>query len=202
MAKGQFSLNRPAIDQVMQQVAAVEQLAIRFPSLLSVNGEINLANLPFGFAHDSLHSLLGRGERAFSAAKHGFKDWAMFDIGWVRVVNTEALIAADQIVAVEAHTLGLWTLNLSRIVETVDSTDRFGFVYTTTKMHVEQGTERFLLEFDCKTGDVWYRLDALSRPGHILARLGYPVTRAYQHKFARDSHRRMREKVLKDESAV
>ncbi len=120
----------------------------------------------------------------------------MFDLGWVRVANLNALVAPGQIVAVEAHTLGLWSLNLSRITETISTANRFGFVYATTEMHVEQGEERFLLEFDAETGDVWYELEAVSRPRHALARLGLPVSRAFQHRFARGSHRRMREEVL------
>ncbi|MGH9342955.1 MAG: DUF1990 family protein, partial [Terriglobia bacterium] len=94
-------------------------------------------------------------------------------------------------IAVEARTLRLWTLNLSRIVETVDAPNRFGFVYSTTEIHIEQGEEKFLLEFDVTTADVWYELEAVSRPRQFLACLGFPLTRAFQHKFARDSHLRM-----------
>jgi uncharacterized protein (UPF0548 family) len=59
-------------------------------------------------------------------------------------------------------------------------------------MHVEQGEERFLLDFDPNTGDLHYELEAVSRPRNLFAWMGYPVTRAFQHRFARDSHRRMR----------
>jgi uncharacterized protein (UPF0548 family) len=59
-------------------------------------------------------------------------------------------------------------------------------------MHVEQGAERFLLEFDPTTGEVQYILEAISRPRHILARLGLPLSRHFQHQFVRESHNRMR----------
>ncbi len=124
----------------------------------------------------------------------------MFDLGWVRVANPNASIAPEQIVAVEAHSLGLWTLNLSRITETVDTPTRFGFLYATTEMHVEQGEERFLLELDAATGKVCYDLEAVSRARDPLARLGFPVTRAFQHRFARDSHRRMWEEVVAEKT--
>jgi uncharacterized protein (UPF0548 family) len=62
-------------------------------------------------------------------------------------------------------------------------------------MHVEQGEERFLLRFDTVTEEVWYELEALSRPRNWMAKVGYPVTRAFQHRFARDSHRRMQAAV-------
>ena len=117
----------------------------------------------------------------------------MFNLGWVRVANPEAIIAVGQLVAVEVHALGIWSLNLSRVTQAVDSPTRFGFIYATTEMHVEQGEERFLLEFDLASGDLFYQLEAVSRPRNSLAWLGFPVTRSFQHRFARDSHRRMLE---------
>jgi uncharacterized protein (UPF0548 family) len=109
------------------------------------------------------------------------------------VAIPEATVAAGVVVVVEVRTLGLWTLNLSRIVETIDNHASFGFLYSTTELHLEQGEERFLLEFDPQTDDVWYELEAISRPRQMLARLGFPMTRACQHRFARDSHLRMRQ---------
>ena len=126
----------------------------------------------------------------------------MFNLGWVRVANHEAPIAFGQIVAVEVRALGLWSLNLSRIAEVVDTPTQLGFLYATTALHVEEGEERFLLEFDAATGNVWYQLEAASRPRNALARLGYPITRAFQHKFARDSHQSMRNAVLSDAAVL
>jgi uncharacterized protein (UPF0548 family) len=120
----------------------------------------------------------------------------MFDLGWVRVANPDARIVAGQLVAVEVRSLGLWTLNVSRILETIETPRSFGFLYATTKLHVEEGEERFLLQFDPESGSVTYKLEAISRPRSNLARLGFPVTRTFQHRFARDSHRRMRDAVL------
>ena len=143
------------------------------------------------FVRDRSRSRLGCGEAVFATAKRAFANWEMFDLGWVRVVNAAAPIACGQVVAVEVHSLGLWTVNLSQIMETVDEETRFGFLYSTTLQHVEQGEEIFLLRFDPATGEVNYELEAVSRPRAILARIGYPVTRHFQHRFARDSHGRM-----------
>jgi len=122
----------------------------------------------------------------------------MFDLGWVRVVNTAAPIECGQIIAVEVHALGLWSVNLSQILETVDSETQFGFLYSTKLHHIEQGEETFLLRFDSATGEVSYELEAVSRPRHFLARAGYPMMRSFQHKFARDSHRRVRQAIAAD----
>jgi uncharacterized protein (UPF0548 family) len=187
-----FALSRPSATEVKKQIAAAAVLPSAAPPLLSLNrGMAPDVRLHFGSAHDFGRSRIGHGEAAFAAAKLAFERWAMFDLGWVRVANPEAIIAIGQLVAVEVHSLGLWSLNLSRVTQAVDSPTRFGFIYATTKMHVEQGEERFLLEFDLASGDLFYELEAVSRPRNSLAWLGFPVTRSFQHRFARDSHRRM-----------
>jgi uncharacterized protein (UPF0548 family) len=146
-------------------------------------------------AHDFLRTRLGEGANGFRAARLAFRKWAEFDLGWARVANSETTVAVGQLVAVEIHAFGLWSVNVSRIVETVDMETRFGFVYATTSHHAEEGEERFLLEFDPGDGGVWYHLEAISRPRHPLARFGYPATRALQHRFARESHAMMRRLV-------
>ena len=149
-----------------------------------------------GFAHDQSRTSIGRGEDAFEAAKREFEQWAMFDLGWVWVVNPAASIATGQVVAVDVCTFGLWSLNLSRIVDVLDTGGLFGFIYATTAMHGAHGEESFLLELDESTGDVWYELEAVSHPQNALARLGFSVTRSFQRRFARDSHRRMQAEAV------
>lgn len=119
----------------------------------------------------------------------------MFDLGWVRVANPQVRIVRDQLIVVAVYTLGLWTVNISRVVDFVDRPGMFGFVYATTAFHVEEGEERFLIEFDSGSEAVSYTVEAISRPRSNLARIGWPVTRMFQHRFARDSSRRMRDAV-------
>jgi uncharacterized protein (UPF0548 family) len=164
------------------------------PRLLSIGGALATID-PDTFAQDRSRSSLGFGDEVFASAKCAFVNWKMFDLGWVRVVNTTAQIECQQIIAVEVFALGLWSVNLSRILETVDSDTQFGFLYSTTNQHVEQGEETFILRRNPETAEVSYELEAVSRPRHLLARLGFPMARFFQHRFARDSHRRMREAV-------
>jgi uncharacterized protein (UPF0548 family) len=191
-----FHLTRPTAAVIDRKVAAAGRLPSNSPAGLSLeNGLDTSARLPFAFVHDRSRSCIGHCEAAFAAARQGFRQWAMFDLGWARVANPTAPIESGQIIAMEAHTLGLRTLNLSRIMETVDTATRFGFLYATTPMHVEQGAERFLLEFDASTGDVHYLLEAISRPSHLFARLGWPLSRTFQHRFVHESHKRMLQAV-------
>lgn len=189
-----FLLSRPASTSIEQQIEGARNLPSGSPRLLSLTRGLD-SQTPPGFAHDRTRSRLGHGNIDFLAAKRAFERWKMFELGWVQVANPGISIAAGEIVAVEARTLGLWTLNLSRILETVDQPAQFGFLYSTTELHVEQGEERFILELNVPNGEVCYELEAISRPRQTLARLGFPLTRAFQHRFARGSHRRMLELV-------
>ena len=191
-----FSFARPTTTQIAKQIEGAQPLSPFNASLLTIEGGLKDGKVPRGFAHDVSRSCLGASRRVFEAAKEAFRRWTQFDLGWVRVANPEVPMEAGQIVVVEVRSLGLWSLNLSRIVETADRDNSFGFTYATTESHVEEGAERFLLRIDRKTGSVFYELEAISRPRNVYARLGYPVTRYFQHRFARESHRRMREAVI------
>ncbi len=187
-----FHLRRPTAAVIQETIAAAAHLPPSAPHVLSLSEGLLTRRLPFGFVHDSLSSKIGCGEAAFGHARQAFRNWAEFDLGWVNVANAAAPIAPRQIVGVLPFTLGLWSLNLSRIVETVDSPTHFGFLYATTAWHVEEGEERFLIEFDPRNGAVTYRLEAVSRPRNWFARAGFLVTRSMQRRFARDSHNQMR----------
>ena len=92
--------------------------------------------------------------------------------------------------AVLARFVGFWWANACRIIYVVDETEpncKFGFAYGTLPDHAESGEERFLVEWDRKSGEVYYDILAFSRPHHILARLGYPWVRRVQKRFRRDS---------------
>lgn len=189
-----FRLRRAKETEISDQIAIARRLPAACPRILSAANGF-LAPVPANFNHDHSRSKIGVGEDAFIAAKEALADWKMFDLGWVEVANLDAQIAIGEVVAVESLTLGLWTLNLSKIVDVTDLPGKFGFVYSPTALHVEQGEERFLIEMDARTNEVFYDLEAVSMPAHFAARLGKPIARAFQHKFARDSHRRLRELI-------
>ncbi len=57
--------------------------------------------------------------------------------------------------------------------------------------HAERGEERFTVEWRRDDGLVHYDLYAFSRPNNLLARIGYPLARRLQRRFAGDSLRAM-----------
>lgn len=190
-----FRLTRTSKDEREKLLVAARQLPPSSPQVLTLTDGL-VGTLPRGFAHDLSRSQIGRGQHAFAAAREALQRWEQFDLGWVRIANPIPRVVPGELVAVEACTAFLWSINFSRIVEIVDSPTRFGFMYTTTALHIEEGQERFVVEFDVESGLVLYLIEAISRPRHFLARAAYPLSRAMQHRFARDSHARIRRCVL------
>jgi uncharacterized protein (UPF0548 family) len=147
---------------------------------------------PAGYSVDHNLSQLGSGEETYARAVSALREWKQFDLGWVSVVPASQPLEVGTVVAVQAQVFGLWWLNAARIVYVVDEqqgqTPRYGFAYGTLPNHVERGEERFMIEWRKDEDDsVWYDLFAFSRPKHPLTRVGYPLTRALQAQFVRDS---------------
>lgn len=145
---------------------------------------------PAGFEVDRTRVELGRGAQVFEAAKDALRRWQQFRLGWVDVWSPTTSLEAGQVVAIMGRALGVWWLNSCRVVFTVDesgSTSRFGFAYGTLPGHVESGEERFLIEWEHSSDQVFYDILAFSKPNHILTRLGYPFARQFQKRFGIDS---------------
>lgn len=152
---------------------------------------------PARYVLDQTRARLGRGAAVFDSAKSALENWRQFRLDWLEVSPPEPPIRPGEVVAILAHTGGVWWLNACRIVYVVDENGpepRFGYAYGTLPAHVGAGEERFLVEMD-ENGDVWYDVLAFSRPQHILARLGYPFVRILQKRFGRDSAAAMQQAV-------
>jgi uncharacterized protein (UPF0548 family) len=61
--------------------------------------------------------------------------------------------------------------------------------------HAESGEERFTVEWNREDDSVWYDILAFYRPRQMLARLGYPLSRLLQKRFAEGSKAAMLEAV-------
>ena len=145
---------------------------------------------PAGYVLDHNRIELGNGERCWEAAKKAICEWKMFNFDWVDIHPNRTPIETGQNVAVLIRHFGFYSLNAARIVYSIDEADRFGFAYGTLEDHGESGEERFMVERD-KEGKIWYDLKAFSKPNHAFARLGYPLVRMLQKRFANDSKQAM-----------
>lgn len=153
------------------------------------------ANAPAGYTVDHNRVQLGHGAEIYQRAVKALQHWRQFDLGWVTIATKDVKIETGAVVAVKAWACGMWTLNACRVVYVVDQDGpltRFGFAYGTLLDHIERGEERFLIEWNRNDDSVWYDILAFSQPRHPLVRLGFPVARMMQKRFARDSLSRMR----------
>jgi len=145
---------------------------------------------PRGFTVDHNRTKLGRGRSAYERACAAIERWEMFNIGWVKLLPTYTPIEVGRNVAILIRHFGFYSLNSARIVYTLDEdgdVERRGFAYGTLTEHGEIGEERFSVEFYRESEEVWYDLYAFSRPGMLLAKIGYPLGRYLQRAFAADS---------------
>jgi uncharacterized protein (UPF0548 family) len=188
-------LTEPTEREIEREVMTASQSDVMSLEHLDASGGVCKGGPRSGFVQDFRRTQIGEGIEAFEAAVQAFRVWEQFDLGWVRVANPRARIEVGQIIAVEVRSLGLWSVNLSQIAAVIRTKSRFGFIYKTTRTHVEEGEERFEVKLDLDSGAVCYVTQAVSHPRNWLAWVGYPVTRTFQHRFARDSHRKMRDAV-------
>lgn len=155
--------------------------------------------IPLGYRACHSTCLLGHGPAAFAAAKQALTQWEHFRLGWATARPADTPTRTGEVISILAYTFGLWSCNCCRIVCEIDETTgdlvRFGFIYGTLPSHMGQGEERFLIEWNRTTGEVFYQIDSFSRPRHILARLFYPVMRGQQDRFGRDSGKAMQKAV-------
>ena len=147
-----------------------------------------------GYDLDHNRVLLGQGKPVFAAACQALAQWQMFPTPWTEIWPVGAKQDVGTPVLMIARVFGLWWVNACRIVYRLDdqpAARRFGFAYGTLPGHIEQGEERFMIEWD-RADNVWYDLRAFSRPSYWLVRLGYPIVRRLQRRFVLQSQASMR----------
>lgn len=152
--------------------------------------DLNIHCAPDGYTLDHNRIRLGKGQAVYSCAVTTLYNWRMFETDLTEIHPPRASVEVGNNVAVLARHFRFWSLNACRIVYLLEEKadiERRGFAYGTLRDHGEQGEERFMVEWHRNTGEVWYDLLAFSRPNHILARIGYPVSRILQKRFASQS---------------
>lgn len=163
---------------------------------------------PAGFDLDRYGLELGQGGEVFERARAAIEDFAMYPPGWTRVHHPRGDKALREnliFVAVVRH-FGFYSALPCRVVYVVDHDDQqqvqqFGFALGTLPGHAECGEERFWVSWDRRSDAVRYDVVAYSRPRNWLARLGYPIVRGMQKRFARDSLSNMRRTAQSPPSA-
>jgi uncharacterized protein (UPF0548 family) len=178
--------NRPAHKMIEQFIALQAKLNYSY-ALIGMTRAGTYKN--FKLDHNRIR--LGAGARCYQKAVAAMNRWQMFNIGWVELYQRTTPIMPGNTVAVLVDHKFCWSLNACKIVYTIATenieTEQYGFAYGTLPDHGEMGEERFSIEWHKNDNSVWYDILALSKPRHLLAKLGYPLTRYFQKKFASDS---------------
>lgn len=186
-----FALTEPTESDIAKFVYEQSQLPFSYSEVGATQVALSdRAVTPHGYNVDHNRVQLGRGADVYARAVAALKQWRQFDLGWVSIAPRGVKIEKGVTVAVKAWACGMWSLNACRVVYIVDeahATRRFGFAYGTLPDHIERGEERFLVEWNRTDDSVWYDILAFSQPRHPLVRLGFPVARMMQKRFARDS---------------
>jgi uncharacterized protein (UPF0548 family) len=180
-----FLLAKPGEKRIRDFISSQKDQPFTYP-----DADITAGESPPGYTRDHNRIKLGNGAESFRRAVEALRRWEMFNIGWLQLCWEEAPIEIGTTVAVLADLRLLWSLNACRIARVVDEQGdvrRFGFAYGTLADHVERGQEAFIVEWNRCDDSAWYDLSAYSTPNQLIARVGYPVTRALQKRFARDS---------------
>jgi len=188
-----WTLSKPGPERLCDFIAEQSQLDFTY----SATGA-TAATPPSGYVVDHTRIKLGDGEKVFAAAKAALEHWQQFQFDWLEAGPNETPIKTGEVVAILVRVCGLWWWNACRIVYVVDETGpivRFGFAYGTLPGHAESGEERFLIEWNRADNGVWYDILAFSRPHVFLVRIGYPIVRRMQRKFAQESSAAMRRAV-------
>jgi uncharacterized protein (UPF0548 family) len=184
-----FLINKPSAAIIDSFISAAQHQQFSYPEVGASCGQA-----PDGYNIDHNRVRLGSGEEVFVNAAAALRAWQMFPVEWCRIYPANAAIEVGNTVAVRVSHFGFWSLNANRIVYVLDEKEgirRRGFAYGTLTEHGETGEERFSVEWHERDDSVWYDVYAFSRPGRLLAQLGYPLTRILQKRFARESKEAM-----------
>lgn len=176
-----FSLGFPGDDRVARALAAAAGAPLSYPFEGATSGA-----LPEGWDHDEAERPIGEGVDDLRRAREAITAWVPFALPWVRLHRPAVALRVGELVAFSSRQLGLWTLNVCRIVAIHDDERTFGFTYGTVAGHVVAGEERFLARLD-EHGTLSFGIRKFSRPNHPLVRLAGPVARHLQRRFTSDA---------------
>jgi len=192
---GMLSIRRPSEASVRSLLDRCRDAAFSYPEVGATRALAAGGDAPRGYAIDHNRVMLGRGASVFERATAALRRWEGFRLGWVELCYPDAPAEPGTNVGVLVNLLGVWSLNINRIVytfdERADGLRRAGFAYGTLTEHAERGEERFTIELNEAEDRVYYDILAFSRPNQAFAKAGYPLARLLQRRFAKGSLRAM-----------
>ena len=186
-----FLFHKPSQTEVEAFISRQSREQFSYPEVGATSG-----TPPARYTIDRNRTKLGQGAETFRVATSALRLWVMFKLGWVDVFPANAPIKVGTTVAVLVNHFGFWSLNPSRVVYVVEDPRSFGFAYGTLQDHVEQGEERFSIDWLEEDDSVYYNILAFSKPRKWQVKLFEPLGRRLQKRFVVDSMAAMRSGTL------
>jgi uncharacterized protein (UPF0548 family) len=177
-------IRRPSKDEISECLDQARDLPLSYEP-------VGIARQsPEGFNADIASAVIGEGQETLERAKNALAQWRHYELGWAELFPKGAAIEPGTNIAVLVRHLGFWSLNGCRVVYGIG--DRrtgpsFGFAYGTLTNHAEMGEEIFEVMMEPESEEVVYRIQAVSKPRAVWARIGYPIARYLQERFRQDS---------------
>jgi uncharacterized protein (UPF0548 family) len=189
-----FTIKDPTPEDLRSILKRQENASFSYPEV----GASSQDRLPSGYNIDRSRIGLGSGESTFAAAKNALQRWQMFEMPGVRIFPKNAEICKDSMVAIVAEHFGFHSVNVCRIVDVAQTHGplaSYSFAYGTLPEHAATGEERFTILWDQNSDLVSYEILAFSKPRATLAKIGYPLSRLMQRRFAQGSLQAMARSV-------
>jgi uncharacterized protein (UPF0548 family) len=188
-------LHQPTEAEVRAFLAAQSKLSFSYPEVGATRAP---SNPPAGYPINHYRGKLGTGAEDYRKALTALRSWRMYSLSWTKLYWPETEIKEGAVVAILAKHFGLWWLNACRVIYAFaddDGSHRSGFAFGTLPGHVETGEERFMVEWDDESDEVFYELLAFARPKLLIAKMAHPLLRSAQRRFAQDSFAAMKRSV-------
>jgi uncharacterized protein (UPF0548 family) len=179
-----FYVRKPSDERVLSILGELRDTPFTYESVGITREELSRA--PHGFRLDAYGCELGHGAAVFERAAAALAQIKNYPPSFTRVIRADAELVPGSTFAVLASHLGIASLHPCRVIYLIQEDRRFGFGFGTLLGHAESGEERFVVSLH-DDASVHYHVQAFSRPHAWLARLGAPVSRAYQLKFQRET---------------
>lgn len=183
-----FYLRAPSEDRILALLDGLRDAELTYAPQGSTRED--LSRPPTGFVLDRYGVELGRGRHVFDRARAALSRIENYPPSFTRIVRRPTKLEPGVRFATVVSHMGFCSVHPCRILYVIDEPARFGFGFGTLPGHAESGEERFVVTLEDQS--VRYDVQAFSRPHALLARLGAPVTRAYQRRFQRETVEAMR----------
>ncbi|MDZ7704094.1 MAG: DUF1990 domain-containing protein [Trueperaceae bacterium] len=150
--------------------------------------------VPFGYRETRYRTVLGVDPGVFEHAKDALQNRVMYPAPLSALRPEDVPLTSGATLVVVLNLFGCQALNAIRVLAIDDRPDDYRLVVGTLPGHALVGKEVFRI---VREGErVVYELYALSKPHHWLAKLGWPLTRWVQRRFARKSLEKMARALL------